>query len=611
MAAPGAAATDLEVVRGKRAALFFAAVVIVLGLPLWWKTTETYRAPLPYSQISGLNSLQLRLMVPVTVVFTQESVPLDDQEKLPFTVVHEREIPLKYKLKIKCRFQKAYRRALDHEEEALSLGGIQEAETMFAEPSEQAEGSLTVYVISEHSSLLPQDMMSYIGPKRMAVVRGIMHREAFNIIGRRVIQVAQAMSLTEDVLAAALADHLPEDKWSSDKRRPLKSSLGYEITFSLLNPDPKSHDVHWDIEGAVQRHVQPFLNALRAVGNFSVDSQILYYAVLGVNPRFDPASSSYYLAAHSLPHVINPVESRLGSSAASLYPVLNFLLYVPELAHSPLYIQDKDGAPVATNAFHSPRWGGIMVYNVDPKAYNGSELPVRVKVDMVRVMEVFLAQLRLLFGIAQPQMPPKCLFSGSKSEGIMSWELDRLLWARSVENLATATTTLTSLAQLLGKISNIVIKDDVASEALKKHWLNVNWNDMKCEHTFHSSFVSGAGSRRGSELAAAPRGHEGEEGRRRGRDGGGARSRGLGPELGDQAGAAGGIRIRVRVGAGGRPGAQAGAAAEEAADRAGGRAGAAADHGRWKWSNTCNCDPFPTESSEPFEDFLCNNEEGG
>uniref|UniRef100_A0A452RG27 GPI transamidase component PIG-S n=1 Tax=Ursus americanus TaxID=9643 RepID=A0A452RG27_URSAM len=60
MAAPGAAATDLEVVRGKRAALFFAAVAILLGLPLWWKTTETYRAPLPYSQISGLNALQVR-----------------------------------------------------------------------------------------------------------------------------------------------------------------------------------------------------------------------------------------------------------------------------------------------------------------------------------------------------------------------------------------------------------------------------------------------------------------------------------------------------------------------------------------------------------------------
>lgn len=48
-----------EVVRGKRAALFFAAVAIVLGLPLWWKTTETYRASLPYSEISGLNALQV------------------------------------------------------------------------------------------------------------------------------------------------------------------------------------------------------------------------------------------------------------------------------------------------------------------------------------------------------------------------------------------------------------------------------------------------------------------------------------------------------------------------------------------------------------------------
>nr|BAE20638.1 unnamed protein product [Mus musculus] len=467
MAAAGAAATDLEVVRGKRSALFFAAVAILLGLPLWWKTTETYRAPLPYSDISGLNALLLRLMVPVTVVFTRDSVPLDDQEKLPFTVVHEREIPLKYKMKIKCRFQKAYRRALEHEEEALSLGSVHEAEAMLAEPEKQAEGSLTVYVISEHSSLLPQDMMSYIGPERTAVVRGLIHREAFNIIGRRIVQVAQAMSLTEDVLAAALADHLPEDKWSSDKRRPLKSSLGYEITFSLLNPDPKSHDVHWDIEGAVQRFVQPFLNRLSVAGNFSVDSQILYYAMLGVNPRLTqphPATPWLCTACPTSSTQWSP-DSGPALPPCTLYST--FCSMCLSLPTPPLYIQDKDGAPVATNAFHSPRWGGIMVYNVDPKIYNASELPVRVEVDMVRVMEVFLAQLRLLFGIAQPQVPPKCLLSGPKSEGLMTWELDRLLWARSVENMATATTTLTSLAQLLGKISNIVIKDDVASEVYR------------------------------------------------------------------------------------------------------------------------------------------------
>ncbi|XP_026550035.1 GPI transamidase component PIG-S-like [Notechis scutatus] len=90
------------------------------------------------------------------------------------------------------------------------------------------------------------------------------------------------------------------------------SPAGYEITFSLLNPDPKAHDVHWDIEGALQRFVKPLLEKLSPLAEFSVDSQILYYAALGVTPRFDSASASYTLSVHSLPHVINPVEARLG-----------------------------------------------------------------------------------------------------------------------------------------------------------------------------------------------------------------------------------------------------------------------------------------------------------
>lgn len=49
---------------------------------------------------------------------------------------------------------------------------------------------------------------------------------------------------------------------------------GYEITFSLLNPDPKSHDVCWDIKRAVENYVQPFLDKLSFVANFSVDSQV-------------------------------------------------------------------------------------------------------------------------------------------------------------------------------------------------------------------------------------------------------------------------------------------------------------------------------------------------
>lgn len=71
---------------------------------------------------------------------------------------------------------------------------------------------------------------------------------------------------------------------------------------------------------------------------------------------------------------------------------------------------------------------------------------------------------RLLFGILPGPLSDEILLQNSGNDGLSDWELDRLLWARTVENVATVSTTLTSLAQLLDKIGNIVIKDDVASQ---------------------------------------------------------------------------------------------------------------------------------------------------
>ncbi|NXI68378.1 PIGS transamidase, partial [Anseranas semipalmata] len=385
----------------------------------------------------------------------------DLPRQLPFRDVREEEVPVGSRTDVTSRYETVYRSTTAREAAALGAAAPQEADAALHALQDASPGSLTVYVIPETSSLLPQGINVYVGKHRSALVRA---GQGLAALRARLRQLTQVMSFTASSIAAALSDRVPDGQLGLDARRHLKSSLGYEITFSLLNPDPKSHDVDWDIEDAVNRYVQPILDKLSFVANFSVDSQILYYAVLGVTPRFDRESSSFLLSAHSLPHVINPVEARLGSSAASLYPVLNFLLYVPERSHSPLYIQDKDGAPVPTNAFHSPRWGGIMIYNVEAPASPQASLPLHVDVDMVRVMEVFLAQLRLLFGISREELPPEFLVESPGNEGLADWELDRLLWAHTVENIATVSTTLTSLAQLLDQISNIVIKDDVASE---------------------------------------------------------------------------------------------------------------------------------------------------
>uniref|UniRef100_A0A8D2IQJ4 Phosphatidylinositol glycan anchor biosynthesis class S n=1 Tax=Varanus komodoensis TaxID=61221 RepID=A0A8D2IQJ4_VARKO len=456
MAAEAGAVAALDAARGKYAALSFATIAIVVGLPLWWKTTETYRASLPYSEIAELDTLLFQLTVPVTVVFARGVLPADQERKLPLRATQRAEVPLNSKTGVTSRYDVSFRRATSQEE------------TFLSQASAPGGRGSAPHAGPDGSPLSPQEVSVYLGKRRSAVLRAPQGTgDTLGAVSAQVQQLAHAMSFSPESIAEALADRVPIGQPGAEWKRPFKSSLGYEITFSLLNPDPKSHDVHWDIEGAVRRYVQPLLDKLGSVAEFSVDSQILYYAMLGVTPRFDAASSSFVLSAHSLPHVINPVEARLGSSAASLYPVLNFLLYVPERLYSPLHIKGKDGAAVPTNAFHSPRWGGIMVYNVEPEAANETTLPRRVDVDMVHVMGVFLAQLRLLLGISPGPLPAGALQGGPGGEGLSDWELDRLLWARTVENVATVSTTLTSLAQLLGKISNIVIKDDVASEVYR------------------------------------------------------------------------------------------------------------------------------------------------
>ncbi|XP_070591598.1 GPI transamidase component PIG-S [Erythrolamprus reginae] len=464
-----AAARDAaEKARGKQAALSFAAIAVLVGLPLWWKTTETYRAALPDPEIAQLDALLFQLTVPVSVVFAQGVLPKDQEHKVPFKQVQEAEVPLNAKTGVISRYDFSFRHATSQEQALLSQASVQEADKGLQPVEGLPVGSLTIYVIPPGSLLLPQGSDMYIGKHRSAILRAPPGAKGvLEALSDRLQQLIQAMSFTTETLVDALADRVPPSQLGAEWKRPFKSSFGYEITFSLLNPDPKAHDVHWDIEGALQRFVKPLLQKLSPLAEFSVDSQILYYAALGVTPRFDPPSASYTLSVHNLPHVINPVEARLGSSAASLYPVLNFLLYVPERLHSPLYIRGKDGAPVPTNAFHSPRWGGIMVYNVEPEGANETSLPRRVEVDMVRTMEVFLAQLRLLFGLSSGPPPEGALLETPGNEGLTDWELDRLLWSRTVENVATVSTTLTSLAQLLDKISNIVIKDDVASEVYR------------------------------------------------------------------------------------------------------------------------------------------------
>ncbi|KAK3736307.1 hypothetical protein QZH41_020774 [Actinostola sp. cb2023] len=247
-----------------------------------------------------------------------------------------------------------------------------------------------------------------------------------------------------------------EDISDIENIRAQKSVSGYQISFTLLNSDPQSVLPQWDIKNAVAKFLNPFLQKFPHIDS-SIDSQVIHYSSLKIKPK--KKENVHYLRHQDLPRLINPIEAKLGSYV-SLHSNLNFIVYVPSQKHTPLYITSKNGEIAESNAFLSPQWGGLMIYNVN-KTSDGSHT---VKIDMGVVMRIFMSQLKLLLGVKPAVIPEGCVVGEYSSAGVTKWEQVSLLRIKTIEYLTTSTITLTSLARLLEQISNMVIGDQIQKQ---------------------------------------------------------------------------------------------------------------------------------------------------
>lgn len=49
------------------AAISFAVMLLIIGIPLWWKTTEVHRAALPYRQIESIDPSNITIQMKIYV----------------------------------------------------------------------------------------------------------------------------------------------------------------------------------------------------------------------------------------------------------------------------------------------------------------------------------------------------------------------------------------------------------------------------------------------------------------------------------------------------------------------------------------------------------------
>jgi len=66
-------------------AAVYAFILLVIGIPLWWRMTEVQRHPLPYTQISQLGNMDVVIATDIFVFAKNPSTTNQIIEQIQFT----------------------------------------------------------------------------------------------------------------------------------------------------------------------------------------------------------------------------------------------------------------------------------------------------------------------------------------------------------------------------------------------------------------------------------------------------------------------------------------------------------------------------------------------
>ncbi|RUS21025.1 hypothetical protein BC937DRAFT_93809 [Endogone sp. FLAS-F59071] len=466
-------------------------LVIILGLPFWWKTTEVYRAQLPFADIDQWASRQacsLRFPTKFTLHVADPPSPSRlDLASLVSSIQDSVSVQFTSSSWGNCvGFPVSVEAVLWTVDAGRDAQTINDVEN----PSVTSNGHYDIYVAPGQADA-PTRVSVGTWRSVAVLMRNWKQEEIIRTIS---LLIPSLFAKEQETIKRLVCEQTNDEKANLDSMRTMKYSSRYQMTFSLMNGDPSYLNIDWDIRGAIQTEMS-------VVSNFTIDSQvrpntflpillpvvlIQHYASLAVKPYYkhrERQPSYYYLDPESLPHFINSAEWNL-ASAVSSYPTINFILYIPSASETPLRIHNSKGNPISSNAFLIPRWGGIVIRN-PPAASIAVHYHRFTRKDLKPIMEIFVSQLRGLLGVHDlrrdgenevrvPLRLPKAIiaialpynitFAPSPQTAMTVMEMDRVVRQRTAENIVTAISTLKSLAQLVSEIPNMVVLDQIQTE---------------------------------------------------------------------------------------------------------------------------------------------------
>ncbi|KAI8441880.1 hypothetical protein MSG28_005563 [Choristoneura fumiferana] len=461
----------------------FVGVLIVIGVPLWWSTTEVYRVSLPYKKIYDLTSLPVAIATNL-VVLANDDATADEIVKFLETSFQD---SIVIKLKISKR--------------VLSDSLRHTLESVADEVEAVEEVTAAVGAVAPNTLLCVQRTPLYkqvwLGTDRV-----VFFRDA--TAGIPLVDVLSEWIYQTLVLASAVTN-------DDTLRMRYPPAAGYHIMLSIAVPDA-DRGLQFPAKEAMEDYVGSFVDELSGIHNFTLKSQWLYmmdfdfeatevcvvtliiskynkntddlvrvagkdwmrkaqnreewraleetYTQRWVILEHKTLGRHFAVPEENLYMLLTQLEKRTATQV-SLWRTVNLVLYAVPCRIAPLIIYTEEGdtgGPL--QSFVSPEWGSVVLPS--PTAEEcAAGAPSRPDVHLH--MTTFVTQLRPLLGIMEPREKNGATMLSSRSVTPRRWEVDALMRLRLQEQLASGKLALQSLADLLAEISNIVINDEVGS----------------------------------------------------------------------------------------------------------------------------------------------------
>uniref|UniRef100_A0A0A9A412 GPI transamidase component PIG-S n=1 Tax=Arundo donax TaxID=35708 RepID=A0A0A9A412_ARUDO len=306
----------------------------------------------------------------------------------------------------------------------------------------------------------------------MRIVLG-KHRHAW-VVGK--VDEAEAVSVIEKVFIKYFMNGGIEEGEAGIGRgefMPVGSDGNVVLSFSLLNADPSDWVYDWEFEKVGERMLNPVVEALRPIAEINIESQVLYHTPKLSYSYSDDKLGGSVLSMGDIPFFVNSNEWHLDTSisATGRSKVLHFVVYIPSARECPLYLQLPDGGLSKTNAFISPMWGGVLIWNppdcsLGSKKTHATWTKMSSK-ELMETLEIFIGQLRQLFGL-KPNYLAQSMDGTTKfivsEKGFTEWELDLLYRHHACSNLLSCLTTLESLSSLVQSLPRMIVMDEIGRQ---------------------------------------------------------------------------------------------------------------------------------------------------